>query len=151
MNGDVILLMSRLVSTEIDAPLREALGCPEPLEDLSAEFCRLFVGPRPVCPPYASVQRGEPMIGGRAERRLKEFAARHGLDVVVPPGFAVLALDHLGVELALLHHLGPGPVAEELLDDHVRPWALGYLRSLEEASRLEPYVSAARWCREEIT
>ncbi|MEU8206469.1 molecular chaperone TorD family protein [Streptosporangium sp. NPDC049046] len=151
MNGDVILLASRLISSEIDAPLREALGCAEPLEELSAEFCRLFVGPRPMCPPYASVQRGEPMMGGRAERRLKEFVARHGLDVTVPPGYAVLSLDHLGVELALLHHLGEGPVAEELLEDHLRPWAPGYLRLLEESACLEPYVSVARWCREELT
>ncbi|MDF2710280.1 molecular chaperone TorD family protein [Nonomuraea muscovyensis] len=161
--SDVLLLASRLLSREIDGPLyrallaapdgdrlldaqTRALGEPEALRSLSVEFCRLFVGPRPACPPYESVHRGEPVVGGRAERRLQDFMERHRLDAVIPSGCPVLAYDHLAVSLALLHHLlgvAADGAARQLLQDHLLAWAPAYFRGLKAAAVLPPYTLIA--------
>lgn len=186
----LFLLASRLLAAEIDAPLYHALlqadaggndgdtaiapiliddrirGLDErqSLAELAVEFCRLFVGPRPACPPYASLQRGEAIIGGRAERHIKEFMERHGLGAVLPPDFPVLAHDHLAVQLALLHRLcewTPPPdgreprqapeALHELLEVHLLPWAPAYLRELQATSRLAPYRTIAELTAQLLT
>jgi TorA maturation chaperone TorD len=174
---ELFLLTSRLLSEEIDVPLYRALleadsghggtGAGRPLvdaglraldealavEELAVEFCRLFVGPRPTCSPYESVQRGEPVVGGRAERRFREYLHRHGMAVTPPPGLAILSDDHLAVQLAVLHRVceqaahpeAPPDAAGALHEvlDHLLPWAPAYLRDLGEGSRLAPYRTIA--------
>lgn len=173
----LLLLASRLLAEEIDVPLYRSLLASEgtsagpavvdetirhldedqAVQALAVEFCRLFVGPRPVCPPYESVQRGEVTVGGRAESRMKAFMAREGVEVTLRPGLAVLTSDHLAVQLAVLHRLSDparppaaadtgGPEADpvgEFLTRHLLPWAPAYLRELQSASALEPYRSVA--------
>lgn len=163
---DICLLASRLLAAEIDPPLYRtlvtagpplvdepllALGEERAVEELAVEFCRLFVGPEPACSPYESVQRGEATLGGRAERRITDFMARHGVEPVLPPDFPVLTHDHLAVELALLHRLWEADAtasqtaaAQELLETHLLPWVPVYLRELGSTARLAPYRAVAR-------
>ncbi|HEU5157710.1 MAG TPA: molecular chaperone TorD family protein [Streptosporangiaceae bacterium] len=175
---ELLLVTARLLAKEIDADLYRALlradagtsdetaaggeplvdeeirslDEPRALEELSVEFCRLFVGPRPVCPPYESVYRGEAMVGGRAERRVQEFLRRHGMEAVLAAGLPVLSSDHLAVELAVLAHLypaaedarGPDPrAARSFMASHVSTWAPAYLGGLRDAARLAPYRTIA--------
>jgi TorA maturation chaperone TorD len=164
----VYRLAARLLAGEVDPPLYRRLrsdevtagfgevGLPaidpairgldedEALTALSVEFCRLFVGPRPACPPYASAWLGDVLLGGRAAGRLLELLDRHGLTVTVPDGLPVLAPDHLSVELAVLCELYHTAAARELLDRHLLGWAVPYLRDLEGEARLSPYRSMAR-------
>ncbi|WP_440072768.1 TorD/DmsD family molecular chaperone [Streptosporangium sp. OZ121] len=178
---DLFLLTSRLLSKEIDQPLYRALLTADPegtpaedrlideqtgamdepdaLRTLSVEFCRLFVGPYPACPPYASIHRGEPLVGGRADHAIRDFMTRHRLQAEPPGGHTLLAYDHLGVGLALLHHLlrdwergvsAACPEDEdrhavrELLEDHLLPWAPSYLHDLHGAALHAPYGIVAQ-------
>lgn len=164
----VFRLAARLFSAEIDVPVLRALLRAEAevalvddriraldeqraVEELSVEFCRLFVGPRPECPPYESVQRGEATLGGRAEQRIREFMHREGLDAILPPGLAVLTHDHLAVELAFFSRLcdiaAESPPASQAVqrfhEHHLLPWAPLYLHQVHSAARLEPYRTIA--------
>lgn len=175
---ELLLVTARLLAKEIDAHLyrallaadastsAEAAAGEEPLvdeqtrslkehkalEELSVEFCRLFVGPYPACPPYESVYRGEAMMGGRAERRVQEFLRRHGMEAVIGPGLTVLSADHLAVELTVLAHLYPAAAdprdpghqaARSFMESHVLTWVPVYLRELRDAARLAPYRTIA--------
>ncbi|OLZ50167.1 TorD/DmsD family molecular chaperone [Amycolatopsis keratiniphila] len=174
----VFRLAARLFAYEIDADLYHAmarnpittetgiLAAPasitqseaEVLEDMAAEFCRLFIGPQPECPPYASAHAGEVKLGGQAARRIDEFMARHGVHPEIGHQPAVLEHDHLSVELALLAHfcelaasnsshdsLG---AARELVLDHLWPWADGYLDNLAALARHSPYGALAGLVRD---
>jgi TorA maturation chaperone TorD len=79
---DLYALTARLFMAEVDVALYRALavqdalglidvelsamGEEQALEALAVEFCRLFIGPQPLCVPYASAHRGEALLGGRA-------------------------------------------------------------------------------------
>src|SRR5262249_59853653 len=109
-----------LFAAEVDVALYRALHAHDPLglletelrgmeeahaiESLAVEFCRLFIGPQPLCVPYASAQRGEALLGGRARARLEDFLHRVGFlfDTVA---MRLASPDHLAVELAVLAHL----------------------------------------------
>lgn len=130
----------------------------EAIEELAAEFCRLFIGPQPVCPPYASAHQGEVKLGGRSARDIDAFLDRHQLRPVLSEQDAVVDHDHLAVELALLAHLysvAAGTVesdlsieeawgaAYELLHTHTWPWADSYLQQLEDTAQYAPYNTIA--------
>jgi TorA maturation chaperone TorD len=152
---DLYRLASRLLAYEIDAPLHarlERLGMlddpPATLDDLAAEFCRLFVGPRPVCPPYASAHGPAPSLRAEPERRFTAFLAECGLHTAVEPQVRLLALDHLAVELGVLAHLydraDATPAlrqARTLVTDHLLPWAVQVADKLAAAARLAPYTT----------
>ncbi|GGL40819.1 TorD/DmsD family molecular chaperone [Planomonospora parontospora] len=177
---DVFLMMSRLLGKEIDRPLyrtllaadaqatasetlligaeTRSLGEEEALQTLSAEYCRLFVGPRPVCLPYESVYRGEAVIGGRAEHRIKMFMEHHRVEAVIPTAYPLLAYDHLAIGLAVLHHLldvcaepfagtsargRARDAVRRLMDDHLLAWAPSFLNDLHVTARFEPYAGVA--------
>jgi glutaredoxin-like protein len=139
-------------------PRLAQLGHDEALEQLAAEFCRLFIGPQPVCPPYASAHQGEVKLGGRAARAIDAFMDRHHLRPVLDERDAVLEHDHLAVHLALLAHLYGGAAgtvdtgippeqawaaAYELLHNHTWPFGDSYLRQLEQSARFAPYNTIA--------
>lgn len=149
-----------------DAPLTDPVLAlrteTEALEELAVEFCRLFVGPRPVCPPYASEQFGEIKAGGRAAHDIEAFMSRHALRAALHAQDAILDKDHLAVELAVLAHLlqmAAGAVtgeqaraeawaaAHDLLHRHILPWACDYLGRLENAARYAPYTTVAHLAR----
>src|SRR5262245_18264452 len=81
-----------------------ALSETQALDALAVDYGRLFIGPQPWCPPYASAQPGDALLGGRPRRRLETFLARYG---VPAPDLAwrIASPDHLTVELAILAHL----------------------------------------------
>ncbi|MFI0406503.1 mycoredoxin [Actinomadura sp. 3N508] len=173
-------LAVRLLAREIDPPLYRQLttanapatddqrplidarltGRPQQkaLEDLAVEYCRLFIGPQPECPPYASAHRGEVKLGGRSAHDIDDFMDRHRLRPVLNEHDAVLQHDHLAVELSLLAHLydtaakpadshltadTAWAAAHTLLHNHIWPWADDYLRRLQHTAELAPYTTIA--------
>jgi len=156
---DLYRLASRLLAREIDAPLYDrllAVGMLDgdaSVDELAAEFCRLFVGPRPVCLPYASARGSTATLRAGPERRFVEFLAAHGLETVVDADLTLLGQDHLAVELAVLAHLydraaaAPGSAAAELaqvqVTEHLLPWAAEFAEELAAEARLAPYTTVA--------
>jgi TorA maturation chaperone TorD len=159
---DLYALTARLFAAEVDVALYRALvaqdalglidaelvalGEARALEALAVEFCRLFVGPQPLCVPYASAYRGEALLGGRARTRLEAFLRRVGFpfDAVA---MRMASPDHLAVELAVLAHLYGGTdtaAIRECLGEYVLPWAPAYCEQVAAASALGLYRTTAR-------
>lgn len=172
---DLYALCARILASEIDAELLRRLCSAElaasgltlvdddlraldeatALDELAAEYCRLFVGPQPVAAPYASVQRGEVLLGGRSRARLLELMDKHGLEVET--GISIASPDHAAVMVALLATLyaeaaGATEPAEaasaisaarELLTGCVLPWMPAYLDRLADVASREPYRSVS--------
>lgn len=166
---DLYRLGSRLLAHEVDAALLARLWAADALtdaplldpglsechehvvlEELAVEYCRLFVGPEPVCPPYASAHTGGRHLRGRAEQDLVTFLAAYGLEPVCRTEVSLLGLDHLSVHLAVLAHLhdrltrepGNEPVRmalRHLVQLHTVPWAADLLALLAREARLAPY------------
>ena len=117
------------------------------VEALAVEYCRLFVGPQPACPPYASAQGGEVLLGGRPRTRLDAFLVRHGVPAP-DPGWRIASPDHIAVELAVLARLyagdAPAALVQELLTQHLWPWAPAWLAHVASASRYQLYRTAAQ-------
>jgi TorA maturation chaperone TorD len=165
----ILLLASRMFAEEIDAPLLAGLlgateaGTPGDvslvlldapiasfprevaLEELSAEFCRLFIGPNPPCPPYASMHRSGVLLGGRSARSVEQFMAEHGIALAAP--FRIAASDHVAVELSVLAWLSEhdarreqsARACEAFLADHLLTWAPAYLRRVATCAKWAPY------------
>jgi TorA maturation chaperone TorD len=144
---DLYLLIARLFREEVDAPLyrrllatqSDALLWIEPaiaaltearaLEELETEYCRLFIGPDPVCPPFASVARAEALLGGRARTTVDELLASHGL--AIDPGARIASPDHVAVVFAALAELSDPDAIRVCLHRLVLPWVPGWLSALE--------------------
>jgi TorA maturation chaperone TorD len=162
--ADAYAAGARLLAIEVNAPLYERLaerGFVEPrsgdelrrkVVDHAAEYCRLVIGPKPVCLPYASAHQTGTNLRSQPERRFDRVLADHGLDVTPIGELRLLARDHLAVELAALGHLyrranaGPqlgdaGAAARTLLRERIMPWAPAVLRKLSNAARFAPYTS----------
>lgn len=178
---DLYALCARLFAGEVDAPLYQSLtqepSSPlvsllglEPgalgeedrpaqaLDALAVEYCRLFIGPQPMCPPFASACRGEALLGGRARTRLEEFLARHEL-VLTEDLMRIASPDHVAVELAILAMLHDRAHAAEegseigaqarralaeFLGGHVLPWVPDWLNSVEAQAGHPLYRGAAQ-------
>lgn len=159
---DLYALTARLFAAEVDRALYRALAAQDglglidatlhalgeerALAALAVEFCRLFIGPQPLCPPYASVYRGEALLGGRARTALEAFMQR--LDFSWDERATRIASpDHIAVELAILAHLYARDDAmsvHEFLRDHVLPWVPAYCEAVAAAATLSLYRTAAR-------
>lgn len=120
------------------------------LRELSTEFCRLFVGPNPCCPPYASVHRHGVLLGGRSGRHFESLMTRHGFELAKTSSF--VSADHIAVQLSILalldEHETSGELANgacrELLVEHLLPWAPAYLGSVASSARWAPYRTLPR-------
>jgi TorA maturation chaperone TorD len=144
LKGALAPLGLRWVSAEL-----EALGEGRALEELAAEYCRLFVGPSPACPPYHSAFSGAALLGARHAKRVEELAARHELEVVLPP--RIVSADHIAIELALLAAaLGRAvddeapshdSAARELTERLLLPWLPEFLTTLAGAAVHAPYTT----------
>lgn len=182
---DLYALAARLFATEVDAELyrklssesveqlcRSAglvlvepelheLGVDRAIEELAVEYCRLFIGPRPLCPPFASTTVGEALLGGRSRSRLEEFLDLHG--VAVAEGAKLVSPDHVALELSVLAHLhdeleatsqapagdtapsgGPVAAARVFLRDHVLTWMPQFLDEVERHAGRALYRSIAQ-------
>jgi TorA maturation chaperone TorD len=129
------------------------------LDALAVEYCRLFIGPQPMCPPFASACRGEALLGGRARTRLEEFLARNGL-VLTEDLMRIASPDHVAVELAILAMLHDrlhaaeeegseavtlaSRVLAEFLGGHVLPWVPDWFLGVEAHAGHPLYRSAAQ-------
>lgn len=129
----------------LDAALR-ALDESQALETLAVEYCRLFLGPQPLCVPYASAQRGEALLGGRARTRLEALMQRVGF-VYDATALRLASPDHLAIALALLAHLttldDAAAARRAFLCDHVLPWVPAYCTQVAAATTLSLYRTAA--------
>ena len=167
----IVQLAARLLLSEIDAALidslfvaqgglvdeagdlsfvlldRELVGLRRDaaLEELAVEYARLFVGPNPVCPPYASANGSSVLLGGRPAREVDAVMARHGLEL--PSDWRVVASDHFAEQVSVFEALEarrvrgeiqPEPCTEFFLR-FVRPWAPDFLRSVAASARWAPY------------
>jgi TorA maturation chaperone TorD len=157
---NLYLLISRLFREEVDAELFRRLlaasseaipwiesslsALPEgrAIEELQAEYCRLFIGPNPPCPPFASVARGEALLGGRARAVLGDLLATHGLEVDL--GARIASADHIAVVFALLAELSEPTAIHDCLSRLVLPWIPDWLAALEQEARREMFRTLAR-------
>jgi len=163
---DLYLLVARLFREEVDEPLyhrllatqSDAVPWIEPeiaelpdrlaVEALATEYCRLFVGPQPVCPPFASVVRGEPLLGGRARTAIDEFLAARGL--AVDAHARIASPDHVAVMLAVLAELSDPDAVQSYLRGFVLPWVPNWLSTLECAAERVLFHTLARLARDLI-
>ena len=156
---DLYALVARLLGEELDAPLyhrllitqSDALRWIEPelaelpseraLEVLDTEYCRLFLGPPPQCSPYASVLRGEAVLGGRARTRVDDFLAAYGL--VCDAHARIASPDHVAVAFATLAELSADDAISTWLRDFVAPWVPQWLSVLETKAERQLYRTVA--------
>ena len=156
---DLYALVARLLGEELDAPLyhrllstqSDGLRWIEPelaelpservLEVLDTEYCRLFLGPVPQCPPYASVLRGEAVLGGRARTRVDDFLAACGL--AVDAHARIASSDHVAVAFATLGELAADDAITTWLRDFVAPWVPRWLSELETKTERQLYRTVA--------
>jgi TorA maturation chaperone TorD len=163
---DIYALTARLFAAEVDVALYRALLAQDPLglleaelrrmseaqalETLAVEFCRLFIGPQPLCVPYASAQRGDALLGGRARTRLEDFMHRVGF-VYDADALRLASPDHLAVELAVLAHLyaleETAPAVRAFLQEHMLPWVPTYCAHVAAVATLSLYRTAAQLVR----
>jgi TorA maturation chaperone TorD len=125
----VYTLLGKLWLQEVDAPFLSALQRPplssafqavggaiptaDSLDDLSTEYCRLFIGPKNHLPPLQSVwQRGE--LQSDITTSVQKFA--EALHYEPPSAWPETMMDHLGIELLLMGQatslLSPGATTE---------------------------------------
>ena len=152
---------SRLLAVEIDATLYRrllatstlvdpgiaALTEQQALEALAAEFCRLFIGPRPACPPYPGSGRGQ-FLGSHAEQPFVDFLKAHHLTESVSEQAPVLARNHLAIQLQVFAHLcdaeRTAPEAarrarHELETEHLNRSIPEFAEALTANAGLDPY------------
>lgn len=161
---DLYALLARLFAAEVDLPLYQALAAQDRLgfmdaslqalrpaaavEALAAEFCRLFVGPQPLCPPYASAHLGEALLGGRSRARLEALCQRIGFTSDLAAA-RLASPDHLAVALAVLAYLYAHALEEHVpafLREHVLPWVPAYCAQVTTAATLSCYRTTAQLC-----
>lgn len=123
------------------------------VDDLAVEYCRLFIGPRPPCPPYASVHTGAGILGHVHAHAVTELSARHGIRIDVAAGAPVRARDHVAVMLTLLAGLEAcdAEAASAFTRRFLRPWLPGYLEKVEREAHLNPYRTVSRALRTLMT
>lgn len=156
---DLYALVARLLGEELDAPLydrllstqSDALRWIEPelaelpservLDTLATEYCRLFLGPPPQCPPYASVLRGEAVLGGRARTRVDDFLTAHGLAINAHARIA--SSDHVAVAFGALAELTAEDAIGAWLRDFVAPWVPQWLSVLATRTERQLYRTVA--------
>jgi TorA maturation chaperone TorD len=163
--ADLCALLSRLFASELNIELYHRLRASltptfswfepallelpeaETLERLAVEYCRLFVGPQALCPPYASAQRGEAMLGGRARTDLEAFMAANSVPVTAA-AWRIASPDHIAVELGVLAYCYAEnfstAVMREFLRHHLLPWAPSFLADVQSCARYRLYDMAAR-------
>jgi TorA maturation chaperone TorD len=141
----------------IDGRLR-MLPVAEALDALAVEYCRLFVGPRPVCPPYASAHATGSALGATAKQAIGQAVVELGVVPRPPPGAPIADDDHAAVGLGVLAELCARATADtsargrqaatasgvRFRDRYLLPWLPGFLAEVERQSRCGPYRPVAR-------
>ena len=136
------------------------------IDQLGVEFCRLFIGPRPLVPPYESVHRIEPgnagQLWGDATVELKNLVKTFGL--AYADDFHEMP-DHISVEFELMYRLLNLEVEYLETDDrvnsdavksaqrtlfkgHISIWLPAFCNKVETASNDHFYITLARLTRD---
>ena len=131
--GTAFALLSEKAGNPLDriGPFLQKVGekkdDPVFLDELKAEYTRLFVGPdKLVAPPWESVYRGEDaMLFQEVTLKVRETYKRFGLQ---PEGYPHVADDSLALELAFMAKL-----AERALEDLHNADEVGLSRLLESS------------------
>jgi mycoredoxin len=144
--------LSPLDTMERAMPVQEALTC------LAVEYCRLFIGPRPVCPPYASAYSATVLGVGTLEA-VQAFLRQHDMLPVLPVGAPIDGDDHAAVVLAILEQLHLAAAADidaggtgsdalaalaTLRTTYADRWLPAFLTSVATESKTGPYAPVAR-------
>jgi len=126
-------------------------------QDLAVEYARLFIGPGPHTPPYASVNLGGggASLWGPETVRVKRFIEDAGFDY--KPDFHSLP-DHIAVELEFMQEMAAreakapedGNEDQALLNteavfltDHLAPWVPTFCAKITSQARLPFYKEMA--------
>lgn len=128
---------------------------------LEVEFARLFVGPGPQAPPYASVYRKDDQrpgqLWGSTTGEVKRFMAHYGLELTTPGTIP----DHISVLFEFMEKLLQAKidafarsddkaclVAERIQRrfflDYIDPWIERFLLRVEKADPLQFYAAVAK-------
>lgn len=158
LGSEEILHILKKISPRLDI---SAFRAPPPsrIEDLSVEFCRLFIGPGPSVPPYESIHRTEPGNAGKfwgdATVEFKSLVEALGLHYAAD--FHEMP-DHISVEFELMFRLlnaeaealesGDEETRDNareaqgvLLNRHVGVWLPRFCDRLEAATH-DPFYAA---------
>ena len=115
-------------------------GRPEKaVEELAAEYCRLFIGPRGHMPPVESVALGEGRYWGDSTVAVSAFY--RSFDIALPEDFGTVP-DHLSVELdfaAMLEARGRREEAKAFAREHLLRWLPTLIRHIDKRARLVFY------------
>ena len=130
--------------------VREKISDPVWLEEVKAEYMRLFVGPdKLVAPPWESVYRGEDaMLFQAVTLEVREIYRGFGL---LPEGYPHVADDSLALELAFMEKLAERAMedlrsgdevgldrllesSEDFLAKHLLRWVPKFLERMQNAS-----------------
>ncbi|MGE5264193.1 MAG: molecular chaperone [Acidobacteriota bacterium] len=145
---------ARFFLSEPDAAWLEALTNAEPFSrfsssnphELRIEFTRLFTLN---VFPYPSVfLDSEAFLNTETTAHVQ--AAYEQAEFQPPPGLAVGAPDHYGLELMFVAHLletGREPLANVFLSEEILPWAVVFLHAVEKNAREDYYRVAAQEVR----
>ncbi len=138
------------------------------IDQLGVEFCRLFVGPCPLVPPYESVHRIEPgnagQLWGEATVELKNLVKTFGL--VYADDFNEMP-DHISVEFELMYRLlnleaeymetggrynstTSRSAQKTLFNEHIGIWLPEFCNKVETVSNDHFYIALARLTRDFI-
>lgn len=129
-------LQERITETMKSEPVGGDIPSPAWRRSLHVAFCDLFVGPAPLAaPPWGSVHlEEEATLYGVSTMELKSFLSAHGISATSPDGGPE---DHFGtlcLIAAWLTSQGRLDLLDELLAEHILPWAFAYLEALRVAS-----------------
>lgn len=146
-----VSFIEQLRDTPLGEAFRSAGGIVPPTEDideLAAEYCRLFIGPKNHLPPFQSVW-AQGTLQSEITNSVQTFADALRYQHDANDGSAMS--DHLGMQLGIMSHalrlLGEAPTDEarmELVDEFYRrhlTWPYKLFASAKERCELEFYTS----------
>ncbi len=111
----------------------------EAVEELAAEYCRLFIGPRGHMPPVESVVLDEGRYWG--DSTVAVLAFYRSSDIALPEDFGTLP-DHLSVELdfvAVLEARDRREEAKAFVQEHLLHWLPALIRHIDKRAGLAFY------------
>lgn len=133
------------------------------IDDLAAEYCRLFIGPGPHIPPFESVHHGtftnegglSGLLWGNEALKVKKFYDK--LNLKVPRDSEVNIPDHIAIELEVMQYLcnkevesgSNGKLKEcremekEFLNEHLTQWIPSFCDAVIKSSNIKFYRDIA--------
>lgn len=136
-------------------------------ESLEVDFARLFIGPNPVSPPYASVyrssdQRGSQLWGDKTGE-VKRFMAHYGFNLNKPG----IIPDHISILFEFMEKLIQKAIScfseneqeayekslkiqQQFFNTYIEPWIDTFLEQVKTGNPLPFYASITEYTRQFI-